>query len=66
MASQIEITRDFDGTIERAELTPYKGYVYIHISSFTSTRSITPGTDEFQEQCSLKEEIKKDVTLIIG
>jgi len=69
MASQMEITRDFDGTIERAELefgrnknaaqTPYKGYVYIHISSLTSARSITLGTDEFQELCSLKEELEK-------
>lgn len=67
MASQMEITRNFDGTIERAELefggnktaalTPYKGYVYIRISSLTSARSITLGTDELQELCSLKEEI---------
>jgi len=74
MASQMEITRDFNGCIERAELEfgrnktvaliPYKGYVYIHISSLTSARSVTLGTDEFQELYSLNEEISKAETEI--
>ena len=79
MMNQVEYMRGFGGEVERAELnfgrkkniavTPYKGYVYIHIGSLTSSRSITLGTDEFKELCNLKPvllkaeaEIKKQVS----
>ncbi|VDI77539.1 Hypothetical predicted protein [Mytilus galloprovincialis] len=69
MMNQVEYMRGFGGEVERAELnfgrkkniavTPYKGYVYIHIGSLTSSRSITLGTDEFKELCNLKPVLLK-------
>jgi len=53
-----------DGTFEIAEinfgrnkelsLSPYKGYLYVHISNLTNGRSVTLGTDELEELTTLK------------
>ena len=56
-----------DGTFEIAEinfgrnkelsLSPYKGYLYVHISNLTNGRSVTLGTDELEELTTLKGDI---------
>lgn len=64
-----------DGTFERAEinfgrnkelsLSPYKGYLYVHISNLTNGKSVTLGTDELEELTTLKGDIV-DVRQRIG
>jgi hypothetical protein len=56
-----------DGTFERAEinfgrnkeliLSPYKRYLYVHISNLTNGKSVTLGTDELEELTTLKGDI---------
>jgi len=63
----MEIFTAIDGTFERAEinfgrnkelsLSPYKGYLYVHISNLTNGRSVTLGTDELEELTTLKGDI---------
>lgn len=56
-----------DGTFERAEinfgrnkelsLSPYKEYLYVHISNLTNGRSVNLGTDELEKMTALKGDI---------
>lgn len=53
-----------DGTFERAEinfgrnkelsLSPYKEYLYVHISNLTNGRSVNLGTDELEKMTAIK------------